>query len=152
LHIDNFRPPRHSAFGFQHDDRFIHNFLKRLFVRQFRCSIVVFSAQRWSPKGKVMLSIAEPFLALCDTASGPRFEGCLLKSLAAAANKEKGLLRKCGEAKIDYLTGGRLRVLHAFHHQPQITGADAGTDEANRRKLRITGPKLAGRHALTKGS
>jgi len=36
-----------------------------------------------------MLSITEPFLALCDTASGPRFEGCLLKSLAAAANKEK---------------------------------------------------------------
>ncbi len=37
-----------------------------------------------------MLSIAEPFLALCDTAGGPRFEGCLLKSLAAATNKEKG--------------------------------------------------------------
>jgi hypothetical protein len=153
LHIDDFRPPRHSAFGFQHDDRFIHNFLKRHFVRHFRCSIDVFSAQRWPPRGKVMLLIAGPFLALYDAAGRPRFEGCLLKSLSAAANKKRTrrLLRKCGKAKIGHLTGDWLRILRAFHHRPRITGADAGADEANRRKVRITGPKLAGRHALTKG-
>ncbi|MGH6847068.1 MAG: hypothetical protein ACREC0_06430 [Methylocella sp.] len=49
------------------------------------------------------------------------------------------------------MIGGWLRILRAFHHPPRIAGADAGADEANRRKLRIPGPKLAGRHALTKG-
>jgi hypothetical protein len=34
------------AAGFQDDDRFIHNFRKRHFIRHFRCSVDVFSAQR----------------------------------------------------------------------------------------------------------
>jgi hypothetical protein len=59
------------------------------------------------------------------------------------------------ESHADKLTADGDRRLVRHGHLPEreiLSGfAKAAADEANRRKLRITGPKLAGRHALTKG-
>jgi hypothetical protein len=59
------------------------------------------------------------------------------------------------ESHADKLTADGDRRLVRHGHLPEreiLSGfAKAAADEANRRKLRITGPKLAGRHVLTKG-